>query len=39
MKWKKGYPPEDPRTSPDWSERWEIYFSPGGIVWHRRKSS
>lgn len=34
--WKRGFPPIDPRVETDWMKRWELYWSPGGIVWHRR---
>lgn len=27
--WNRGYPPDDK------AENWEVYFSPGGWVWHR----
>jgi hypothetical protein len=35
--WKRGEPPCDPRVELDWADRWEIYHSVGGIIWHRFK--
>lgn len=37
--WRRGYPPVDPRVERDWMERWEVSWTPGGVVWHRRKTT
>ena len=29
--WRRGLPPDMN------VEAWEVYFSPGGVVWHRPK--
>lgn len=29
--WKRGLPPDKN------VEKWDVYFSPGGAIWHRKK--
>jgi hypothetical protein len=33
--WKRGYPPG--KYYEGMVDDFEVYFSPGGFVWHRRK--
>lgn len=32
--WKRGFPPGP--VYPGMENDYEVYFSPGGFVWHRR---
>lgn len=35
--WKRGLPPG--RYYPGMEDDYEVYFSPGGLIWHKRKSA
>jgi hypothetical protein len=35
--WKLGFPPG--KVTPEMLEKYEVYFSPIGVVWHRLKLS
>lgn len=35
--WKRGYPPGDYYEGME--RDYEVYFSPGGIVWHRKRTA
>lgn len=35
MTWKRGLPPG--KYYPGMEHEYEVYYSPGGIVWHRKK--